>query len=87
MALGGRTVHELQQAMSLDEFHYWLMYRAKWGISTLRGVEYSAALTAQATRGGKFEDYLPNRGEAPTLDEPVSIAQAMAILGGTVRKG
>lgn len=69
--------------MTVDEFHTWLMYRRKWGVSALRGVENGAALVAWSFKGGKFTDYLPNRGEdAPPQGEPVTVQQAMALMPG-----
>jgi hypothetical protein len=69
--------------MTVDEFHTWLMYRRKWSISLHRNVEFGAAVTAQAMRGGKLADYLPNRGEAtPVQGEPVTVEQAMALMPG-----
>lgn len=69
--------------MTVDEFHTWLMYRAQWGISLHRNVEFGAAVTAQAIRGGKLADYLPNRGKAaPPQGEPVTVEQAMALMPG-----
>lgn len=69
--------------MTVDEFHTWLMYRRKWGVSLHRNVEFGAAVTAQAMRGGKLSDYLPNRGEAtPVQGEPVTVEQAMALMPG-----
>lgn len=69
--------------MTVDEFHTWLMYRAQWGISLHRNVEFGAAVTAQAMRGGKLADYLPNRGKAaPPQGEPVTVQQAMALMPG-----
>lgn len=69
--------------MTVDEFHTWLMYRRKWGISLHRNVEFGAAVTAQAMRGGKLADYLPNRGEVtPVQGEPVTVGQAMALMPG-----
>lgn len=69
--------------MSVDEFHTWLMYRAQWGISQHRSIEFGAAVTAQAMRGGKLADYLPNRGKAaPPHGDPVTVEQAMALMPG-----
>lgn len=79
--MGGRTINELKAAITVDEFHTWLLYRRKWGVSLLRGVENGSALVAQSMRGGKFTDYLPNR-EQQTPAEPVTVEQAMQLLPG-----
>ena len=54
-------------------------------MSTSRSIERGAALISRSIAGGKFEDYLPQRGE-PAPEEPATVEQAMAILGGTVKR-
>lgn len=70
--------------MSLDEFHMWLLYRQKWGVSLHRNVEFGSALVAQSYRGGKFEDFLPKRGGTAhiTQTEPVTVEQAQMLMPG-----
>lgn len=81
--MGGRTIYELKRALSLDEFQTWLMYRAKWGVSLHRNVEFGSAIVAQSMRGGKLSDFLPNRGTAlPDQVEPATVEQAMMVMPG-----
>lgn len=69
--------------MSYDEWHRWILYRRKFGVSLHRGVEHAAALVSRSVAGGRFEDYLPQRESAqPT--EPIGPEQAMAQMGGRV---
>lgn len=83
LALGGRTINELKAAITVDEFHTWLMYRARWGISLHRNVEFGAAVTAQAMRGGKLADYLPNRNTTtPPQGPAITTEQAMVLMPG-----
>lgn len=86
LALGGRSITEWKAAMSLDEFHTWLQYRAKWGISTIRAIELGAAVTAHTVGGGKFKDYLPNRASNAAIPEGGQVAQAMAMMPGKVMR-
>ena len=67
--------------MSWEEWHRWILYRKKRGFHS--HVEYAAALVSRSIAGGKFEDYLPQRGD-PVPEEPATIEQAMAILPGVV---
>lgn len=67
--------------MSWEEWHRWILYRKKHGY--YGHTERAAALVSRSIAGGKFEDYLPQRGE-PVQDEPATIEQAMAIMPGTV---
>ena len=67
--------------MSWEEWQRWILYRKKRGFYD--HVEHAAALIAVSIKGGKFEDFLPPRGE-PVADEPATIEQAMAIMPGTV---
>lgn len=69
--------------MSWEEWRRWILYRRKFGVSVHRGIEHGAALVSRSIAGGKYEDYLPQRGE-PVQDEPATIEQAMAIMPGTV---
>ena len=69
--------------MSWEEWHRWILYRRKYGISVHRGIEHGAALISRSIAGGKYEDYLPQRGD-PVPEEPATIEQAMAIMPGTV---
>ena len=72
--------------MSYEEYVRWKLYAEKYGImSTSRSIERGAALISRSIAGGKFEDYLPQRGE-PAPEEPATVEQAMAILGGTVKR-
>lgn len=65
----------------MEEFNVWLLYRSKWGISVNRSIELGSALVAQAHRGGKLSDYLPNRADSKPA-EPVTVSQAMALMPG-----
>lgn len=67
--------------MSYDEWHRWILYRKKKGFHA--SLENAAALIAQALKGGRFEDYLPQRESAQST-EPIGPEQAMAQMGGRV---
>lgn len=70
--------------MSYEEYVRWRLYAEKYGImSTSRSLERVGALIAQSMRGGKFEDYLPQRGEIQQT-EPIDHVQAMKLMGGKV---
>lgn len=71
--------------MSYEEYVRWTLYARKNGLSVNRSIERAAALVSRSIAGGKFEDYLPQRGEVRP-NEPVSIEQAKAIWGGTVER-
>lgn len=68
--------------MSLEEVRTWRRYGNKWGVSTLRGVEFGAAVVAQTMGGGAISKYLPDRRDKPVLTP----ALAMAMMPGTVVK-
>lgn len=87
LALGGRTVAELKASMSAREVDTWVRYRAEYGVNQMRAIEFGSALVAQSMRGGKFEDYLPQRG-TPAPPAAVTPEQAMALMPGKViRRG
>lgn len=71
--------------MSHEEYVRWGFYARKNGLNINRSIERAAALVSRSIAGGKFEDYLPQRGE-PVAEGPVSVEQAMAILGGTIKR-
>lgn len=71
--------------MSYHEYVRWGLYAQKNGLNVNRSIERAAALVSRSIAGGKFEDYLPQRGE-PEPEEPASIEQAMALLGGTIAR-
>ena len=71
--------------MSHDEYVRWCLYARKNGLNVNRSIERAAALIARSIAGGKFEDYLPQRG-VPVPEEPATIEQAMAVLGGTIKR-
>lgn len=85
--VGGRTVAEAKRNISLEELRGWEEYRARGFLLTARTVDYAAAQIARSFAGGKLSDYTLLRDlEKPAPDAPVTIAAAMAMLGGTIRK-
>lgn len=72
--------------MSAREVDLWAMYRAEYGLSQLRSIEFGSALVAQSIRGGEFERYLPQRGVSKP--KTVTPEMAMALMPGkVVRRG
>ena len=71
--------------MSYEEYVRWTLYARKNGLSVNRSIERAAALVSRSIAGGKFEDYLPQRGE-PSASEPVGVEQAMAMMPGTIKR-
>lgn len=70
--------------MSYEEYVRWRLYANKYGImSHSRSIERAAALIALKLAGGRFEDYLPQRGEIQPA-EPIDHVQAMKLMGGKV---
>lgn len=70
--------------MSYEEYVRWRLYANKYGImSHSRSIERAAALIALKLAGGRFEDYLPQRGEIQQT-EPIDHVQAMKLMGGKV---
>lgn len=67
--------------MSFEEAVRWTLYRKKKGFHA--SIENAAALVTQALKGGRFEDYLPQRESAQST-EPIGPEQAMAQMGGRV---
>lgn len=82
--IGGRTIAEAKQNITLYELHTWKQYRAKGLLITAHTHEYAAALVACKLAGGKITDYLPQRNTPAAPAEPATIQQAMAALGGVV---
>lgn len=73
--------------MSAREVDMWARYRAEYGVNQMRSIEFGSALIAQSIRGGKFEDYLPQRG-VEAKPAGVTPEQAMALMPGKViRRG
>lgn len=78
--VGGRTIAEAQERLSVQEFQSWARYRAKRGSLNLgmrveRGAALLATLYANAhsKQGGyKIFDFMPHEEEPP-----VSLEQAM----------
>lgn len=67
--------------MSYDEALRWGLFIKKRGLHS--HTEHAAALVARSIAGGKYEDYLPQRG-AVQQTEPIGPEQAMAQMGGRV---
>lgn len=74
--IGGRTVAEAKANITYEEYLSWIAYKNQTGSLNLGlRVERAGALTAWAMRGGKFEDYLPQRNE---LSDEELLKKAMA---------
>lgn len=55
--------------MPYDEFLSWVTFRARNGTLNLGvRIEAGSALTAWCLRGGKIEDFIPQRGELSDED-------------------
>lgn len=72
--IGGRTIAEAQERISVPEFHIWLKYRAKYGgLNHVLRTEWAAALVASVianvNKGKdaptfKVSDFAPHINEA-----------------------
>lgn len=79
--VGGRTIAEAQECLSLQEFRQWVAYRKKRGPLSImrradRGFAMLCALLANLNtkRGGfKLADFLPYEAD----DKPISLEVAM----------
>lgn len=78
--IGGRTIAEAQERMSLREFQVWVKYRNKYGqLNVIMRTEWGASLVASVlaninkaknTPQFKVSDFAPHINEAPlSLEE------------------
>lgn len=78
--IGGRTIAEAQERMSLREFQVWVKYRNKYGqLNVIMRTEWGASLVASVlaninkaknTSPFKVSDFAPHINEAPlSLEE------------------
>ncbi|EIW9070156.1 phage tail protein [Klebsiella pneumoniae] len=78
--IGGRTIAEAQERMSLREFQLWVKYRNKYGqLNVMMRTEWGASLVASVlaninkaknTPLFKVSDFAPHINEAPlSLEE------------------
>lgn len=85
--VGGRTVAEAKEAISLPEFQAWMAYRAEHGpLHLAERLEWVGALIAhtvastiprkRGARAPKFEDFLPQRRK-PEDETPITLDEAM----------
>ncbi|TCL06913.1 phage tail assembly protein T [Sodalis ligni] len=75
--IGGRTIAEAQERMSLPEFRIWLKYRQKYGnLNPMMRTEWAAALIssvlANVNRGKdslpfKLTDFAPHIEDSATI--------------------
>ena len=80
--IGGRTIAEAQERMSLREFQVWVKYRNKYGqLNVIMRTEWGASLVASVlaninkaknTPPFKVSDFAPHINE-----EPLSLEEAM----------
>ncbi|HHT0431653.1 TPA: phage tail assembly protein T [Raoultella ornithinolytica] len=73
--IGGRTIAEAQERMSIREFQIWLRYRDKYGqLNNMMRTEWGASLVASVlaninkskkTPPFKVSDFAPHINEAP----------------------
>lgn len=80
--IGGRTIAEAQERMSVAEFELWLKYREKYGgLNPMMRTEWAAAVVASTIANvNRIKNSPPFRVSdfAPHLQEaPVSLEQAM----------
>ncbi|AMA18820.1 phage tail protein [Klebsiella pneumoniae] len=80
--IGGRTIAEAQERMSLREFQVWVKYRNKYGqLNVMMRTEWGASLVASVLANinkvknappFKLSDFAPHINE-----EPLSLEEAM----------
>jgi hypothetical protein len=58
LALGGRTIQELQACMTQAEFHSWSRFYALYPFDDYHRFHRPAALIAQSMAGGEIQDRL-----------------------------
>lgn len=80
--IGGRTIAEAQERISVPEFWQWLKYREKYGgLNPIMRTEWAAALVCSTLANiNRTKDSAPFKVTdfAPHLNEaPVSLEQAM----------
>lgn len=76
--VGGFTVEEAKERMTVSEYHDWLLFREKYGPLTLHmRVDRAAALIVQAHRGGSMEKLMP-WGKARPKEIPAHVASKAA---------
>lgn len=80
--IGGRTIAEAKEFMSLSEYWVWVKYRAKYGsLNSMMRTEWAAALiSSMIANVNRGKDTQPFRitDFAPHIDErPVSLDEAM----------
>lgn len=84
--VGGRTIAQAKRNISWPEFQAWLAYRAAHGSlhqaarleSGFAMVAHTVASTIprrKGAKGPKFEDFLPQRQQAP--DSVLTLSEAM----------
>lgn len=84
--IGGRTIAEAQERMSIREFQIWLRYREKYGqLNNMMRIEWGASLVASVlaninksnkTPTFKVSDFAPHINESP-----LSLEEAMKSWG------
>lgn len=78
--IGGRTIAEAQERMSIREFQIWLRYREKYGqLNNMMRIEWGSSLVASVlaninksknTPTFKVSDFAPHINESPlSLEE------------------
>lgn len=80
--IGGRTIAEAQEIMSLCEFRLWLKYRQKYGgLNPIMRIEWGAALISSLIANVNRDKKTPPfdvTDFAPHIDKkPVSLEEAM----------
>ncbi|KXP50140.1 phage tail protein [Escherichia coli] len=80
--MGGRTIAEAQERLSLREFHLWLRYRSRYGgLNPMMRTEWGAAMVASVVANvnkGKDTPSFRVSDFSPHINEPaISLDQAM----------
>ncbi|HID8735253.1 TPA: phage tail assembly protein T [Klebsiella variicola] len=80
--IGGRTIAEAQERMSLREFQVWVKYRNKYGqLNVMMRTEWGASLVASVLANINKAKYTPPfqiSDFAPHINEaPLSLEEAM----------
>ena len=80
--IGGRTIAEAQEAMSLSEYRLWMKYRQKYGsLNAMMRIEWGAALISSMIANvnrGKNSPPFDLTDFAPHINiQPLSLENAM----------
>lgn len=84
--IGGRTIAEAKEVLSLNELRIWIEYRSRGLLTTARTHDIASATVARAFAGGKLSDFMRLKPVEEERPQGVSPAEAMRLLGGQIAK-